>query len=80
VSNARWTVVNALDSSSRGIHMGLFIGVVSGSGNNVQTTLLTTLFTLSVPSQGYHSHFTHLTTLHGAYYMVTRIPSGQPFV
>jgi hypothetical protein len=59
---------------------GLFIGVVRGSGNNVQMTLLTTPFTLSVQSQGYHSHFTPLTTLHEAYYMVTHVPSDQASV
>jgi hypothetical protein len=47
VSTVRWTAVNAPDSSSRGIPMGLFIGAVRGSSNNVQMTPLTALFTLS---------------------------------
>jgi hypothetical protein len=29
-------VINAMYSSPRGIHRGLFIGVVKGSGNNVR--------------------------------------------
>jgi hypothetical protein len=52
VSITRWTVINALDSSPRGGGSpgGLFIGAVRGSGNNVQTTPLITLFTQSVQS------------------------------
>jgi hypothetical protein len=56
--------------------MGLFIEVVRGPGNNIQTAPLTTPFTLSVQPQGYHSHFTPLTTLHDVYYMVACVPSS----
>jgi hypothetical protein len=55
---------------------GLFIGVVRGSGNSVQTGPLTTPFTQIVQSRGQYSHFTLLTTLHGAYHMMTCIPSS----
>jgi hypothetical protein len=37
VSVTQWMVINALDSSSGGIPGVLFIVVVRGSGNNVQT-------------------------------------------
>jgi hypothetical protein len=35
VSAAHWRAVNAVDSSSRGIPRGLFIGAVRGSSKNV---------------------------------------------
>jgi hypothetical protein len=50
---------------------GLFIRGVRRSSNNVQTTPLIVLFTLSTQSQGHYSHFTLLTTFYWAYYMVT---------
>jgi hypothetical protein len=59
---------------------GLFIWVVRGFGNNVRTTPLTTPFPLSVQSHEHYSHFTLLTTLHRAYYMVTCVSSGQASV
>jgi phosphatidylethanolamine-binding protein (PEBP) family uncharacterized protein len=49
----------------------LFIGVVRRSGNNVQTTPLSALFTQSVQSF-YISDY-----IKGAYYMATCVPSGQ---
>jgi hypothetical protein len=49
VSTARWTTVNAFDSHVGESPSGLFIGVVRGSSNNVQTAPLTTPSTLSGP-------------------------------
>jgi hypothetical protein len=46
--------------------------------NNVRTTLLTFSFILSVQSHGYYSHFTLLSTLHGAYQTVTHVPPVGP--
>jgi hypothetical protein len=40
-------------------------------------TLLTVPFILSAQSQGYYSHFTHLTTLCQAYYKATHVILGR---
>jgi hypothetical protein len=50
ISIIRWAVINALDSSPGGIPGGLFIGAARGSGNDVQTSPITTPFTQSVQS------------------------------
>jgi hypothetical protein len=42
------SVINALASPLRESPGGLYIGVVRGSGNNVRTTPLSALFTLSM--------------------------------
>jgi hypothetical protein len=61
------------------LQRGLFIVMVRGFGNNIQTPPppLTTPSTQSVQSWGYYSHFTLKTTLHGTYLVATRIPFGQ---
>jgi hypothetical protein len=64
VTRTRQIVINALGSPPRESQGGLFIGVVRGSGINVRTAPLTALFTLSVQTSGYYSHFTPLSTLH----------------
>jgi hypothetical protein len=55
----------------------LFIGAVRGSDNNVWTATPMAPFTLSAQSQGYYSHFTPLTTLCWAYYIMTRVIPGR---
>jgi hypothetical protein len=80
VNSVMSRAINVLDFSSEESPGGLFIGAVRGSGNNVHMTPITIPFTLSVQSQGYHNHFTPLTTLHVAYYMATCVPSGQASV
>jgi hypothetical protein len=72
--------INVL-ASSAGESLGdLFIGVVRGSGNNVWTPPLTSLFILSVQSHRHYSYFTFLSTLQGAYQTVTRVPSHRASV